>query len=85
MFSNCHKLLNTIKKQSQNGSNTERNLAKNVMASLAASLQNSSNTFRKTQNNYLKSKYLIMGKKKKILKFCLQSLKLFEFFSQPLT
>lgn len=57
MFTHCHKLLSMIKKQSQNKGTVEKNLAKNVMASLAASLQNSSNAFRKTQNNYLKSNY----------------------------
>lgn len=56
MFNTCHKLLSTIKKQSQSGNSTERNLAKNVLSSLAVSLQNSSNAFRRTQNNYLKSK-----------------------------
>ncbi|KAK6641757.1 hypothetical protein RUM44_013472 [Polyplax serrata] len=55
MFNTCHKLLSTIKKQSQSGNSTERNLAKNVLSSLAVSLQNSSNAFRRTQNNYLKT------------------------------
>lgn len=55
MFSNCHKLVDTIKRQSQNGNIMEQRLAQNVMSSLVGSLQNASNFFRKTQNNYLRS------------------------------
>lgn len=57
MFNNCHKLVDTIKKQSNHGINMEQRLAQNVMSSLVASLQNASNSFRKTQNNYLKSMF----------------------------
>lgn len=56
MFNNCHKLVDTIKRQSNMGNIMEKRLAQNVMSSLVASLQNASNSFRKTQNNYLKSK-----------------------------
>ncbi|KAL0275898.1 UNVERIFIED_CONTAM: hypothetical protein PYX00_003618 [Menopon gallinae] len=55
LFNKCHGLVDKIKSHSQHGNGQERLLAQNVMLSLVSSLQNASNNFRTTQNQYLKN------------------------------
>ena len=64
MFSRAKRGLQTIQSQSKNASDQERRLAKNVVQSLAGSLQELSTNFRKTQSSYLKSeshKFIVVG------------------------
>jgi TATA-binding protein-associated factor Taf7 len=56
MFGAVHRLLQQIRHQSGEGSRQEQRLSYNVVSSLAATLQELSTKFRKSQNKYLKSK-----------------------------
>jgi len=56
MFGAAHRLIQQIRHQSGEGSRLEQRLSYNVVASLAATLQELSTNFRKSQNSYLKSK-----------------------------
>ncbi|XP_065176443.1 syntaxin-16-like [Sycon ciliatum] len=54
MFHRCQKLIQGIGNRGRGGSNQETKVTKNVMSSLASSLQDLSVTFRKAQSSYLK-------------------------------
>ena len=56
MFSRAKQGLLAINNQAKHGSDQEKKVAKNVMSSLALSLQELSVNFRKSQSNYLRSK-----------------------------
>lgn len=55
MFSRAKQGLLAINRQAKNGSDQEKKVAKNVMSSLAITLQDLSVDFRKAQSTYLKS------------------------------
>ena len=55
MFSRAKQGLVGINSRSKNATDQEKKVAKNVMSSLALSLQDLSVNFRKSQSNYLKS------------------------------
>ena len=59
MFHQCQGSIQRIGRQSRNSSKQEHRLLKNVMSSLAVSLQELSTNFRKGQSSYLKSKLLL--------------------------
>lgn len=54
MFGAVHRLIQQIRHQSGEGSRLEQRLSYNVISSLAATLQELSTDFRKSQNSYLK-------------------------------
>ncbi|XP_062501226.1 syntaxin-16-like [Corticium candelabrum] len=54
MFHRCQKSIRGIGSRSKDGSKEEQVMARNVMSSLAASLQELSISFRKGQSNYLR-------------------------------
>ena len=55
MFSRAKQGLLVINRQAKNGSDQEKKVAKNVVSSLAITLQDLSVDFRKAQSSYLKS------------------------------
>ena len=55
MFSRAKQGLLAINSRAKHGTDQEKKVAKNVMSSLALTLQNLSTDFRKAQTNYLKS------------------------------
>ena len=59
MFHECQGSIQRIGRQSRSATKQEQRLLKNVMSSLAVSLQDLSLNFRKGQSSYLKSKYLM--------------------------
>jgi syntaxin 16 len=56
MFGAAHRLIQQIHHEGGEGSRLEQRLSYNVVSSLAATLQELSTNFRKSQNSYLKSK-----------------------------
>ena len=58
MFHQCQGSIQRIGRQSRGTSKQEQRLLKNVMSSLAVSLQDLSLNFRKGQSSYLKSKFI---------------------------
>lgn len=56
MFSRAKRGLQAITAKSKDSSDQERKVAKNVITSLATTLQELSINFRRSQSNYLKSK-----------------------------
>ena len=57
MFHQCQGSIQRIGRQSRNASKQEQRLLRNVMSSLAVSLQDLSTNFRKGQSSYLKSMF----------------------------
>ena len=57
MFHQCQGSIQRIGRQSRNASKQEQRLLRNVMSSLAVSLQDLSTNFRKGQSSYLKSRF----------------------------
>ena len=58
MFGRAKQGLVAINSRAKNASDQEKRVAKNVMSSLALSLQDLSVSFRKSQSNYLKSELM---------------------------
>ena len=56
MFSRCQRLVQQINQRSRYSSLQEQKLTLNVVSSLARTLQELSNNFRKSQSTYLRSK-----------------------------
>ena len=56
MFHRCQRSIHNIGNRGRGGSQQEQKVTRNVMGSLAASLQDLSVTFRQTQSSYLKRK-----------------------------
>ncbi|EDV29770.1 uncharacterized protein TRIADDRAFT_52504 [Trichoplax adhaerens] len=54
MFHRCQRSIKNIGSRNRSASSQEQKIAKNVMASLAVTLQEMSSTFRKGQSSYLK-------------------------------
>lgn len=54
MFAHCQRLVQQITTRSQHGTEKELKLAQNMVISLVRSIQDMSNSFRKSQSNYLK-------------------------------
>ncbi len=59
MFSRAKQGLLTIGGRAKHGSDQEKKVAKNVMSSLALTLQELSVNFRKSQSTYLRSEFTI--------------------------
>lgn len=59
MFGRAKQGLVAINSRAKNASDQEKRVAKNVMSSLALSLQDLSVSFRKSQSNYLKSELML--------------------------
>ncbi|CAG2188012.1 STX16 [Mytilus edulis] len=66
MFTRCQITVQRISHKGNHGTEQEKRLAKNIVSSVARSLQDMSLNFRKTQSDYLRSKFfcLLIGKQK---------------------
>lgn len=62
MFGAAHRLIQQIRHQSSEGGRQEQRLSYNVVSSLAATLQELTVNFRRSQNSYLKSKFFNLYK-----------------------
>jgi syntaxin 16 len=61
MFHQCQSAIQRMAKQSRGASKQEQRILKNVISSLAVSLQDLSTNFRKSQSSYLKSEYITIS------------------------
>ena len=66
MFTRCQITVQRISHKGNHGTEQEKRLAKNIVSSVARSLQDMSLNFRKTQSDYLRSKLfcLLIGTQK---------------------